>query len=73
MKIEGAATTGCQGKLIYFISFLWPPVEAALLNFNVFFVKIFVEGINKNKCVRHPRGIESFLKCLFYKHPIAIS
>jgi hypothetical protein len=47
-----AATTGSQKKLTYSVNIPWPPIEAALSNFNFssFVLKtILTEGINENK------------------------
>jgi len=50
MKTENTATTGCQGKLMYFMSFPWPPVKAALSIFNVFLLlQIFYKELLRTK------------------------
>jgi hypothetical protein len=54
LEIDCTATTASQGKLIYFMNFPCPPIEAALsiFHFSLFFVKkkqLLHKGLMKTK------------------------
>jgi hypothetical protein len=60
-------------KYIKYVSFPWPPLEAALSIFilsSIFFVNFFGEEINKDKGYCHQCRIISFIKMSVFKRSV---